>query len=365
MTVLGLMSGTSFDGLDLCVVRFNKTQKGYHYEIKHSFHRAYPEIFVSQLKRAHLATENEMMALEESFDAITISAIRELFEGSDEKIDLISSHGHTTLHQPERGITRQIGNGKLLSETFNIPVAYDFRSSDVALGGQGAPLVPIGDHLLFHDYDICLNLGGISNLSYSFETKRQAFDVGMFNTPINELVEPLGYNYDKDGRIAASGSLIESLFERLNTLEFYAIQGAKSLGKEWYYSYYVKEIEAVKGSREDLVRTVTEHNVYQITKALKEIFNRHKASKKLKVLITGGGAHNRFAMQLLQSQTQSFASMIIPNPKLVDFKEALVFALMGYLRVHNEINIYSSVTGASTDSCAGTLIQPNEQRTFS
>ena len=365
MTVLGLMSGTSFDGLDLCVVRFNQTQEGYHYEIKHSSHRAYPETFVSQLKRAHLATETEMLALEESFDAITISAIKELFKHYNKSIDLISSHGHTTLHQPERGITRQIGNGKLLSKTFNIPVAYDFRSSDLALGGQGAPLVPIGDHLLFHNYDICLNLGGISNLSYSFENKRHAFDVGMFNTPINELVEPLGYNYDKDGNIAANGSLITSLFERLNSLEFYTIQGAKSLGKEWYYSYYVKEVEAVKGSLEDLVRTVTEHNVYQIFKALKEFYNRHKIAKKLKVLVTGGGAHNRFAMQLLQSQTKNFASMIVPDSQLVDYKEALVFAFMGYLRVHNKINVYSSVTGASSDSCAGTLIQPNEQRTFS
>lgn len=365
MTVLGLMSGTSFDGLDLCVVTFKETDGSYNYTINATLNYPYEEEFVEALKKAHLMNEAETAALEKTFDTLTIKAIGQLLNASGFRVDLIASHGHTTMHQPEKGLTKQIGDGRLLSETFGVPVVYDFRSYDVALGGQGAPLVPIGDELLFRSFDVCINLGGISNLSYSDKNTRRAFDIGMFNTPINYLVQPLGYAYDKDGAIAASGKTIPSLFKDLNALEFYALQGAKSLGKEWYHDRYAKKITTMKAPVEDLVHTVTAHNVHQITQALKTIFNTDAKKEHLKVLITGGGAHNSFAMQMLRSQTQDFASLLIPDHQLIDYKEALIFAFMGYLRVQNKINVYHSVTGASADSCAGTLIQPNGQRTFS
>ena len=365
MTVLGLMSGTSFDGLDLCVVTFEEVDSAYRYTINATLHYPYEEEFVQALKKAHLMNEAEIAALEKTFDSLTIEAIGRLLEASDLQIDLIASHGHTTMHQPEKGLTKQIGDGRRLSETFGIPAVYDFRSYDVALGGQGAPLVPIGDELLFHSFDVCINLGGISNLSYSYKNTRRAFDIGMFNTPINDLVQSIGYAYDKDGAIARSGRTILSLYNDLNALEFYALQGAKSLGKEWYHDQYAKKITAMKAPVEDLVRTVTAHNVHQITQALKTIFDTDSELEKLNVLITGGGTHNSFAMELLRTQTLDFATLLIPDHQLIDYKEALIFAFMGYLRVQNKINVYSSVTGASADSCAGTLIQPNEQRTFS
>jgi anhydro-N-acetylmuramic acid kinase len=355
MTVLGLMSGTSFDGLDLCCVSFRKEGAGYAYTIIATYTHEYPAGFVEQLRQAHLLKESELEQLEDAYDQIVLKAISEFSKQLTQPIDLISSHGHTVFHQPERGITRQIGNGITYFNQLNTPVVYDFRTYDVALGGQGAPLVPIGDALLFESYDACLNLGGISNISYTEGGMHRAFDIGMFNTPLNDLVKQMGLAYDEGGKIAASGTLIPDLLEQLNALAFFKREAPKSLGKEWYYKAFFPLISAVEGSIADLSCTVIEHNVDQINRVLAQLV-AHKKGKQLRVLVTGGGAHNTFAVNRLRNTVSEQISIEVPEKQLVDYKEALIFAFMGYLRVRNEINVFSSVTGASKDSCAGTLV---------
>lgn len=355
MTVLGLMSGTSFDGLDLCCVSFRKEETGYAYAIISTHTHEYPASFVEQLGQAHLLKESELKQLEDLYDEIVLKAISEFIKQVTQPVDLISSHGHTVFHQPERGITRQIGNGITYFNKLNTPVVYDFRTYDVALGGQGAPLVPIGDALLFDTYDACLNLGGISNISYTEGGKRRAFDIGMFNTPLNDLVKQMGLAYDEGGKIAASGTLIPELLDQLNALAFFKREAPKSLGKEWYHQAFFPCISSVEGSIADLIRTVIEHNVDQINRVLAQLV-AHKKGKQLRVLVTGGGAHNTFAVNRLRNTVSEQISIEIPEKQLVNYKEALIFAFMGYLRVRNEINVFSSVTGASKDSCAGTLV---------
>ena len=297
----------------------------------------------------------DLEKLEETYDQIVLQAISEFSKQVNQPIDLVSSHGHTVFHQPERGITRQIGNGATYFNQLNIPVVYDFRAFDIALGGQGAPLVPIGDALLFDDYDACLNLGGISNISYSEKGKRKAFDIGMFNTPLNDLVKPMNMAYDEGGKIASSGTLLPNLYEQLNALPYFKREAPKSLGKEWYHEAFFPLITAVEGSIADLTRTVIEHNVDQINRGLAQLVT-HKKGKQLRILVTGGGAHNTFAINKLRNTVSEQISIEVPEKQLVDYKEALIFAFMGYLRVRNEINVLCSVTGASKDSCAGTLV---------
>ena len=355
MTVLGLMSGTSFDGLDLCCVSFRKEGAIYAYSIIASHTHQYPTSFIEQLRQAHLMKDADLEKLEETYDQIVLQAISEFSKQVNQPIDLVSSHGHTVFHQPERGITRQIGNGATYFNQLNIPVVYDFRAYDMALGGQGAPLVPIGDALLFDDYDACLNLGGISNISYSEKGKRKAFDIGMFNTPLNDLVKPMNMAYDEGGKIASSGTLLPNLYEQLNALPYFKREAPKSLGKEWYHEAFFPLITAVEGSIADLTRTVIEHNVDQINRGLAQLVT-HKKGKQLRILVTGGGAHNTFAINKLRNTVSEQISIEVPEKQLVDYKEALIFAFMGYLRVRNEINVLCSVTGASKDSCAGTLV---------
>ena len=355
MTVLGLMSGTSFDGLDLCCVSFNKEASLYSYKLLDAHTHGYTNEFVQRLSNAHLMKESELTDLEDEFDLIVLQAICEFLEGIAIPIDLISSHGHTVFHRPDQGITRQIGNGKRYYSQFKIPVVFDFRSYDVALGGQGAPLVPIGDALLFNTYDVCLNLGGISNISYSLEGERRAFDIGMFNTPINDLVQRLNLAYDLGGKIAESGKPIPELLDTLNSLSFFARTAPKSLGKEWYHETFFPLISSHQAPIENLVNTVTEHNVIQICKVLHRLLTLTKQNT-LRVLITGGGAHNTYALRRMRALVSENIRLEIPEKQLIDYKEALIFAFMGYLRSQNQINVYSSVTGASKDSCAGTLI---------
>ena len=355
MTVLGLMSGTSFDGLDLCCVSFRKEGVSYTYSITASHTTKYPASFIEQLRQAHTMKETDLKKLEDTYDLIVLQAISEFSKQVTQPIDLISSHGHTVFHQPERGITRQIGNGATYFNQLNIPVVYDFRAYDVALGGQGAPLVPIGDALLFDDYDACLNLGGISNISYTEKGQRKAFDIGMFNTPLNDLVKPMSLAYDEGGKIAATGTLLPDLYEQLNALPYFRRDAPKSLGKEWYHDAFFPLISAVEGSIADLACTVIEHNVSQIRQVLAQLVT-HKKGKQLRVLVTGGGAHNTFAINKLRNTVSEQISIEVPEKQLIDYKEALIFAFMGYLRVRNEINVLSSVTGASKDSCAGTLV---------
>ncbi len=262
-------------------------------------------------------------------------------------LDFIASHGHTILHQPEKGITLQIGNGQIIANKTQQKVVCDFRTQDVKLGGQGAPLVPIGDDFLFHQYDACLNLGGFANVSFKEQHKRIAFDICPVNIVLNYYVSTLGLEYDDKGKIAASGIIHAELLGELNSLRFYKTEPPKSLGLEWVQSTIFPLIDKKNLTIKDVLATFIEHVAIQIAASTKKCKN---------VFITGGGAFNEFLMQRMKHH--SSLEIIIPNSQIVNYKEALIFAFLGLLRIDNQVNCLKSVTGASENHSSGEIFTP-------
>jgi anhydro-N-acetylmuramic acid kinase len=266
------------------------------------------------------------------------------------KIDLISSHGHTIFHQPQNKFTFQLGDGNALHASTNLPVAFDFRSLDVTLGGQGAPLVPIGDQLLFHNYDACLNLGGIANVSMQVKKQRIAYDICYCNMALNLLSSKTGKEFDENGKLASLGTLNKKLLSDL-TKVYSAIRSKRpSLAREGFEREILSLIENDSVSLSDRLRTVCESVANEIALAIPV------SKKKLKLLATGGGAHNHFLIKLIQEKLSAKAEVVVPNKTIVDFKEALIFAFLGVLKLRGEINVLKSVTGASRDSSSGILV---------
>ncbi len=346
-TVLGLMSGTSLDGLDLALVRFYRERKRIRYEIVHCEAYHYSREMVERLDKLIHLDKSTIRAFERDYTEVLIYAIRDFLQQKNIRPDIIASHGHTVFHQPEAGITLQIGDGKRMAQELHIPVVYDFRTQDVALGGQGAPLVPIGDELLFGTYDYCLNLGGIANISYSKASVRKAYDVSPCNLVLNFLSKKQGLAYDKGGTLAASGYLIPELLKRWDDLDYYRMPAPKSLGREWVEMHFYNP-DYIAYRNEDVLRTAVEHIARMIGASLKG---------KGRVLVTGGGAWNHFLIRRIQANTQT--QIILPEDTLIAYKEALIFALLGYLRWHQLPNVLSSVTGASHNHCSGRIATAN------
>jgi anhydro-N-acetylmuramic acid kinase len=244
----------------------------------------------------------------------------------------------------------QIGNGNIISETTGITCVSDFRSLDVSLGGQGAPLVPVGDQHLFSEYEACLNLGGFSNISFKERGERLAFDICPVNISLNLLANLLNKPFDYNGEIARSGHLQPELLKQMNALPIYKLHKRPSLAREWLEKVFNPVIENVNCSVEDKLRTVTEHVVKQIS----VVINSRVGTGR--VLVTGGGTRNGFLMERL-SQLSS-VEVVIPNEEILDYKEALIFAFLGLLRMRDQNNVLRSVTGAQADSCSGVVSNP-------
>lgn len=343
MMILGLMSGTSLDGVDLALCDID--EKGY--SIVAATTIPYPKEWCRRL-----ATLENVTALEYAKANIELGhyfgqIINSFLSKQNVPIEAIASHGHTIFHQPQIGLTTQIGDGDAIAAETGLPVVSNFRTLDVALGGQGAPLVPIGDELFFGEYDACLNLGGIANISYRVEGKRVAYDICPCNMALNRLASQVGLPYDKDGKIARGGVLNEKLNKRLNNIDYYSIASPKSLGKEWFLSSFWSLLEASGESTENLLATVTYHVAGQIACVLR----RHQIGS---LLVTGGGAFNRYLIECLERFAPE-TSIVIPDEKIINYKEALVFALLGYMRLKGKVNTLSSVTGARCDSIGGVL----------
>lgn len=344
--VLGLMSGTSLDGLDMALCRFEYKGQCWHYQMIQCETVAYDSEMVSMLNAVYSASAFDLAVADERFGKFMAKCVNSMLAHAVCRPDYIASHGHTVFHRPDKGLTLQIGNGAVLAAQTAVPVICDFRTSDVAMGGQGAPLVPIGDELLFADFDACLNLGGFSNISFRREERRLAFDVSPCNMAINELACQLGLSFDKDGCIASKGEMIPELLDQLNNLSYYSQDGCKSLGREWYEHNFSPLVKAFNGSVEDKLRTVTEHIAIQLATVIRGISGK-------RVLVTGGGAKNKYLIQ----RTSELCSheLVIPDELIVDYKEALVFAFLGVLRIRGEVNCLADVTGASADHCAGAV----------
>ena len=343
---IGVMSGTSLDGIDLAWCCFRRQEDGkWDYRIEKATTVPYSEDFRQRLANAQELSALEYVKLNNDVAEAFAKAINEWL-GDGARPDFIASHGHTVFHQPSIGLTTQIGNGAVLAARTNILTICDFRTKDVALGGQGAPLVPIGDELLFGKYDACLNLGGFSNISYRVENKRIAYDISPCNMALNAIAHRAGLPYDKDGQLSRNGQILSELLQMLNDLDYYHQNPPKSLGKEWYENVFhpILELFLLNNTIADVARTVVEHIARQI------ITNVPEEAQTL--LITGGGAHHGFLMQQIKNQRNNL-KVIVPDALIVDYKEALIFAFLGLLRLEGKSNCLRSVTGASEDNCGG------------
>lgn len=347
---IGVMSGTSLDGMDLCYAEFAFDGK-WEFNIVAAECISYDEKWTEDLESAHTFSSEKLSDLSRDFGAYTgqqINAFLQKFELA--KPDIICSHGHTVFHNPAKKFTLQIGDGHAIAETCGITTVSDFRSFDVSVGGQGAPLVPIGDELLFSEYDACLNLGGFSNISFNKTGERRAFDICPVNIVLNPLAQLLGKPFDDNGLIAKLGSVNQHLLRRLNSLSVYAEAQRPSLAREWLEREFLPNVEKESCSVKDKMRTIVEHAAQQIALVV------NSNAENGRVLITGGGCKNGFLIERIQELCSS--QIVIPSEELVDYKEALIFAFLGVLKMHNQINVLRSVTGARIDSSSGVISRP-------
>lgn len=357
---IGLMSGTSLDGLDIAYCRFNYIDEKWDYEIVSAETIPYDNHWEERLKNAQTLSGKDLIVLHNDYGKYIGQQVNKyLAKYEISNIDLIASHGHTIFHQPKNQITFQAGNPAFLAAETRSKVIADFRSLDVAMGGQGAPLVPIGDKLLFSEFDFCLNLGGFANISFVKNNKTIAFDICPANFVINKLIIkkkiPLKDYFncegslrylkcDPDGFIASKGKSNMELLEKLNNLEYYKSKGPKSLGEEWVVENIWPILKSYNLPIENLLNTYYHHIVMQI----QNVVDNEKGEK---LLITGGGAFNKYLIKLLKRHLGK--QICIPSKKIIDYKEALIFAFMGLLRVLEKENSLSSVTGSSADNIGG------------
>lgn len=338
------MSGTSLDGVDLVYVEFYEDDK---FNILKAETIPYPKEWFEELKDIALLQKGsqKLVVLDQQLGEYLGGLIMVFLKKHQIKqVDLIASHGHTVHHQPEKGYTLQIGSGIEIFKKTKIKTIYNFREQDVLLGGQGAPLVPIGDELLFSKYDYCLNLGGFSNVSYDEYGIRKAYDICPVNTVLNFYANKLGFEYDKGGELSKKGNINQTLLKELNNLSFYQSENPKSLGVEFLTEEVYPLLNNYKIDEVDLMRTYVEHIAYQLTNKI----------KKGSVLITGGGAYHLFLIERLKTLNTSI-DIIIPNDELVNYKEALIFGLLGKLKDEKKINCLQTVTGATKNHSSGEI----------
>jgi anhydro-N-acetylmuramic acid kinase len=350
--VIGIMSGTSLDGLDIAYCEFVKNRK-WKFKIVHAETIKYSKDWKTKLGEAIKLKKNNIDSLNIEYGNYIGKEVLKFMNRKKKYPDFISSHGHTVFHQPEKGITLQIGDGKIISSICKLQVVNDFRSGDVALGGQGAPLVPIVDKILFSEYEFCLNLGGIANISFDNpKEERIAYDICPVNLVLNDLATLLGKELDSEGRFASKGKLNESLLEKLNALPFYKTKSPKSLGREWVENKFIPVLFTFNIPVQDKLRTAVEHIAIQITNAVNSPFTIRNSS----LLVTGGGTYNKFLVERIAFHSK--CKIIIPDDKTIQFKEAMAFAFLGTLKMRGEINILKSVTGAKRNSSGGRIYFP-------
>ncbi|WP_088342102.1 anhydro-N-acetylmuramic acid kinase [Robiginitalea sediminis] len=353
-TVLGMMSGTSLDGLDLALVRLEETNGHWSHRFLKTGCTDYTSAMRQRLEQAIRMPAPELLAFHAEYGKWLGKQAKAFLADYGETVDAIASHGHTVHHLPQKGFTFQMGCPQHLALEAGIRTIGDFRSLDMALGGQGAPLVPIGDRLLFGAYDFCLNLGGISNISFEKDGKRLAFDIGVANMLLNALSRLASAAFDAGGEMARKGVLIPEFLNRLDALSYYDLPFPKSTGYEWFSSEVWPIAKARKEAPKDLLHTAVVHIARQIARQVSTLSTRKESS----LLVTGGGAYNTFLMEVLQEKLPEGVTLVIPDSEQIAYKEALVFALLGALRLRGEVNVLSSVTGGSRDSCSGVLFEP-------
>jgi len=347
--VIGIMSGTSLDGVDLAYCYFSKDDSGWKFEIRNAETISYSKEWKEKLSTLHTKNAATLAKSHSEYGRFLGELVKKFSNENKLSVDFVSSHGHTIFHQPQNKFTFQLGDGAAFSVACGFPVVCDFRSKDVAAGGQGAPLVPIGDRLLFSDYEFCLNLGGIANISFEKNNERIAFDISPCNIILNDLALKLGKEFDDEGKTASKGNVNESLLMQLNELNYYKKSFPKSLGREDIDRDFFPIIKASTISVEDKLRTFCEHIAIQIAHST----NHQLLTSNLQLLISGGGTFNTFLVSRIKELCKT--QVVIPEKKIINYKEALIFAFLAVLRMRGEVNCLKSVTGALVDTVGGAM----------
>ncbi len=351
MKGVGLMSGTSLDGLDIALVDFTHENKEYSFTVIEAETITYTASRRSALQAAPSLNGYQLLQLHRDYGKWLGEQVQQFLMNHDQTADFIGSHGHTLFHDPQIGFNFQLGEGSALAVSAGIPTYCDFRSLDILLGGQGAPLVPIGDKYLFPEYRFCLNLGGFANLSVNAGAGMLAYDISACNLVLNYFAQRFGVEYDQGGSLARSGKFRSELFQALEAMEYYSKTPPKSLGREWFEAELLPVLEAYADSPQDVLHTFTEHLAGQIAQSIKPHCRPND-----KLLVTGGGAHNDYLMSRLVQLAP--IEIIKPSRMIIDFKEAIVFAFLAYLRQIGQANVLRSVTGARFDHFGGTFHLP-------
>ena len=348
---IGLMSGSSLDGLDIAYVEFLENAGKWSYEILAADCYEYPVEWIERLKNAIELDARDYLLLHTDYGHYIGEQVNRFVETNNlqYKVGLVASHGHTTFHEPGNKMTGQIGDGAAIAAETRLPVVSDLRALDVAFGGQGAPIVPIGEKLLLGDYDYFLNIGGIANISLNAENYI-AYDICPANRVLNMLAQEAGKQYDSEGQMARGGVVIDALLNELNALDYYNQPYPKSLANSFGVDVVYPIVKKYGASINDLLATYTAHIAQQIKNAVAA------ASNEKKLLVTGGGAFNTFLIESLQEVLkEKNVSVVVPDENLVKYKEAIIMALIGVLRWREEYNVISSVTGAKRASIGGAL----------
>ncbi|PSR53968.1 anhydro-N-acetylmuramic acid kinase [Adhaeribacter arboris] len=350
--IIGLMSGTSLDGVDLAYCIFTKKNQNWIYKIYYTATLPYTFFWKQRLDTLMGVSTEKFILADHQYGTYLGEAVREFVSKNGLSPDFIASHGHTIFHQPDQHISYQLGHGAYLAAAAGLPVVCDFRTLDIALGGQGAPLVPIGDQLLFGEYDCCLNLGGIANISVASPAGRIAFDTGACNMLLNTLISEINLPFDENGSLGRQGQVQTKLLEQLNAADYFSAPPPKSLGKEWVDAHTLALLLNANCSLTDKLQTACYHIAFHVAGSIQNLF---LDSQPRQVLATGGGAFNTYLVELIQQALGPQFKVVVPEPELVSFKEALIFAFLGVLRWRQEPNCFSSVTGAPHDNVGGAI----------
>ena len=340
------MSGTSLDGLDIAYCEFESQEPAWSFKIQYAETVPYDEVWRKRLASLENGSAHDLAITDIEYGHFIGRLTKMFLDKRNIRPHFIASHGHTIFHQPEKGITWQIGKGSCIAAETGLPVVCDFRSLDVAIGGQGAPLVPIGDRMLFGEFDYCLNLGGFANISYEENGERIAYDIAPVNIVLNHLTRRIGKPFDPSGQMARIGNLSPTLLASLNHIGYYDQIPPKSLGKEWVQANIFPLLDHSSVLLNDQLNTFCEHVAIQIAKST-------AGNKRGKILTTGGGAFNEYLIERITQLSQH--EIILPDENTINFKEALIFAFLGVLRWRKETNCLRSVTGAVKNTSGGSI----------
>ncbi len=349
------MSGSSLDGLDIVYAHIYEVRGKWNYEIVASDCVTYDEDWLKDLTHATDRNVTDYLRLNTAYGRYIGEQVNQFIERNSlhHQVHFIASHGHTVFHEPQNGTSTQIGDGATIAAITGVPVISDLRSLDVALGGQGAPIVPIGDKLMFSEYDYWLNIGGIANITVLKNDTPIAFDICPANQILNTLAGNEGKLMDENGDIARQGNILSTVFSRLNNIAYYEQPAPKSLSNEAARDMVFPILLESSHKNSDMLNTITLHIAEQVAKAISQY---PSAKPEPKLLVTGGGAFNTFLIEKIQEAlAPQHVSVEVPDDTVVKFKEALVMALIGVLRWREETNVLSSVTGASRDSVSGAI----------